>query len=482
MQSFNFQALPLDSVPASGRGTMRSADPLGKKILTFRATQGTIAFRLVLFLTLIISINLLLAPVRVLAQGKLLSDMLLPPIPTLLVVSSLFKATVLGQSSSSPSATSSSPFTIYTITAENITAKFIPYGARITSLLVQDRNGTEQDVVTGYDTGEGYLQDTETNHTYFGPVVGRYANRIKNGTFIINGQTYHIPENENGGRDTLHGGTVGYDQRNWTVATHNDSSISFMLLDQAYEGFPGSVLTTATYSLSAAQSGPQGQTRPRFTSSMVSIALDAETPIMLANHIYWNLNGFKAATILNDTSLWMPYSDRYIEIDTIEIPTGVIGTVSSVPALDFTSPKLLGSAISAAQPGLCGFNCTGIDNAFILDRPLNTGPEASNFPVLSMWSNITGIQMDVSTNQQGLQLYTCNGQNGTIPVKQSQQNRNNGDSDAAQFVNKYGCLVIETQGWIDAVNQPTWGVNGYTLYSPTTGPAINYATYDFSTF
>jgi aldose 1-epimerase len=255
------------------------------------------------------------------------------------------------------------------------------------------------------------------------------------------------------GEDTLHGGTVGYDQRNWTLATYNDTSVSFTLLDTAFEGFPGSVLTIATYSVASVQSGPQGQTRPRFTSSLVSIALDAETPIMLANHIYWNLNGFKAATILNDTSLYMPYADRYIEIDTIEIPTGQIGTVSSLPALDFTSPKLLGTAISEAQPGLCGLNCVGIDNAFILDRPVNTGPEASNFPVLSMWSQTTGIQLDVSTNQQGLQIYSCNGQNGTIPVKQSQQARNSADPDATTKVNKYGCLVIETQAWIDGISE-----------------------------
>lgn len=230
-------------------------------------------------------------------------------------VSSLLQATVLGQAT----ATSSSPFTMYTISADNITAMFIPYGARLTHLLVPDRGGVEQDVIAGYDTGERYLQDTETNHTYFGPVVGRFANRIKNSTFTIDGVAYHIPANENGGEDTLHGGTVGYDQRNWTVASHNDSSISFMLLDTAFEGFPGTVLTTASFSVSVEASGPQGQMRPRFTSSMTSVALDAATPIMLANHIYWNLNGFKEATILNDTTLWMPYADRYIEIDTIEI-------------------------------------------------------------------------------------------------------------------------------------------------------------------
>jgi aldose 1-epimerase len=123
----------------------------------------------------------------------------------------------------------------------------------------------------------------------------------------------------------------------------------------------------------------------------------------------------------------------------------------------------LGTAISSAQPGLCGFNCTGIDNAFILDRPLNTGAEASNFPVLSMWSSITGIQLDVSTNQQGLQLYTCNGQNGTVPVKQSQINRNSGDSGATKFVNKYGCLVIESQAWIDGISKFTRSIQLSTI-------------------
>lgn len=384
-------------------------------------------------------------------------------------------------SNSSNSTGTVSPFAFYTLTAENITAKLIPYGARLTSLLVQDRNGDYQDIVVGYDNATQYLTDTETNHTYFGPIVGRYANRIKNSTFTLNGQTYHIPANDHAGADTLHGGTVGYDQRNWTVVAASKSSITFSLLDTGFQGFPGTVLTTATYSLSVFPSGPQGQVRPRLTSSIVSQALDEETPIMLANHIYWNLNAFKQATILNDTTLWMPYSDRYIVVDPILIPTGALGSVSSLPALNFTSPKLLGDAINNAT-GVCGAGCTGIDNAFILDRPANAGPTSSNFPVLSLWSNTTGIQLDVSTNQQGLQIYSCNGQNGTIPVKQSQQQRNNGTANAARFVNEHACLVIETQAWIDGVNHPEWGVNDYELFSATTGPAVNYATYDFSTF
>jgi aldose 1-epimerase len=377
--------------------------------------------------------------------------------------------------------TSSSPFAEVTLTAENITAKFIPYGARLTSLLVPDRYGTVQDIVLGYDNATQYLTDTETNHTYFGPIVGRYANRIKNGTFNINGNTYHVPENEHGGLNTLHGGKVGYDQRNWTIVAQSNDAVTFSFLDIGLQGFPGTVYSQATYAVSSVASGSNGELRPRLTSRMTSLALDTPTPIMLANHIYWNLNAFTKANILNDTTLWMPYCDRYIDVDNIEVPNGTISTVASYPPLDFTSPKLIGQDIMNSH--LAGFNSTGYDNAFIIDRPGNAGREASSFPVLSLWSSATGIRMDVSTNQRGLQIYSCIGQNGTIPVKPSQVQRNNGIArGGAKFVNKYGCIVIETQDWIDGVNYPEWGRDDWQIFSAETGPAVNYATYEFSTF
>jgi galactose mutarotase-like enzyme len=95
-----------------------------------------------------------------------------------------------------------SPFAQYTIAAPGITATLIPYGARLTHLLVPDNTGSQRDVVLGYDDPKQYLADTLTNHTYFGPIVGRYANRIRNGTFTLpatGSQEFHIPENDNKG-------------------------------------------------------------------------------------------------------------------------------------------------------------------------------------------------------------------------------------------------------------------------------------------
>lgn len=208
------------------------------------------------------------------------------------------------------------------------------------------------------------------------------------------------------------------------------------------------------------------------------MALDEPTPIMLANHVYWNLGAFTQgtnATVLNDT-LYMPYADRYIPVDSLEVPLGTLGIVNNT-ALDFASaPKQIGADILNAD--YCGANCIGYDNAFILDRPSYTLDEDAGFSVLTMSSPATGIQLDVLTNQQGLQIYSCVGQNGTIGVKQSQEHGANG---AKTYVQKYGCLVIETQDWIDAINQPQWGRQKYQIYSPFTPPAVNYAIYRFST-
>lgn len=382
-----------------------------------------------------------------------------------LITLSYITLLTVGQSTSD-----STVFTKYEISAPGINASFIPYGARITNLFVNDRNGDPQDVVLGYDNGTAYLNDTETVHTYFGPVVGRYANRIKNGTFTVDGITSHIPENENAGHDTLHGGNVGYDQRNWTVVEANTSSITFSLLDQGFEGFPGTIITYATYTVSA---GPQ------WTSRLVSIPLDEPTPIMLANHVYWNLDAFtnpSDTTILNNT-LYMPYSDRYIEIDNIEVPNGTIGIVNDT-FLDFTSPKQIGRDIDNAVDA-CGLGCTGYDNAFILDRPRYSAPEATDISVLTMSSSVTGIQLDIRTNQQSLQIYTCNNiaLMANIPVKQSQQHSTNG---SVTTVPKYGCVVIETQQWIDGINNPQWGQDQYQIYTVDSEPAVVFAQYDFS--
>ena len=180
-------------------------------------------------------------------------------------------------------------------------------------------------------------------------------------------------------------------------------------------------MTLATYSVAPSQ----------LITSLVSVALDTPTPIMLANHIYWNLDAFATNDVLNQT-LHLPYGKRIIGTDNIQVPTGALEAVAG-GAFDFTEPKQIGRDIARATE--CGFNCTGYDNAFIMDRPRASGPEATDLTLLSLSSPATGIKMDVRTNQQNIQFYSCISQNGTIPVKKSQQHGN-----ATKAVEKYGCV------------------------------------------
>lgn len=369
------------------------------------------------------------------------------------------------------------PFEVYTISAENITAKLIPYGARLTSLLVPDRSGTLQDVVVGFDDPLEYLHNVQTGNAYLGPIVGRYANRIKNGTFKVDGIEYHIGENENA--DALHGGPIGYDQYNWTVTSHSESAITFTLRDYAYGGFPGDMITHATYAVDTSRSPTNPNGLPQLTTRLVSLSMTTKTPIMLANHIYWNLNAFNEANVLSDI-LHLPLSKRYVGTDGNLIPNGAILDVaeSDHGVMDFTSGKAIGRDLMYAE-GLCGTQCTGYDNCFITDRPWYSSP-SSMVPILKLQSNTTGIALEVTTNQPALQIYTCNGMKGTIPVRPSQVKRNvEAGKGGTYFIQKYGCIVIETEGWIDGINQPQWGQDSSQTFSPQEFPAVNLATYQF---
>ncbi|RMY33539.1 hypothetical protein D0865_14431 [Hortaea werneckii] len=140
----------------------------------------------------------------------------------------------------------------YEICSEGIRGYFIPYGASISNLFIQDIHGKERDIVLGFDNATTY--SSSRLHPHLNGVPGRYANRIKNGTFEIDGVTYHTDLNDNGGLDTLHGGKNGWDYRNWTVVAHTPDSITFSLVDEDGEmGFPGQVVSYVTYTLTPYQ-------------------------------------------------------------------------------------------------------------------------------------------------------------------------------------------------------------------------------------
>ena len=109
----------------------------------------------------------------------------------------------------------------------------------------------------------------------------------------------------------------------------------------------------------------------------------------------------------------------------------------------------------------CGFNCTGVDTCFIIDRPASSAREDTAVKVLELRSERSGIRFDLFTDQTAVVVYTCNQLEGTIPLKRSQQHGPNGETQYAQI---HGCVAIETQGWVDALNHPEWGQRDYQVF------------------
>ncbi|KAK3061670.1 hypothetical protein LTS18_005686 [Coniosporium uncinatum] len=389
---------------------------------------------------------------------------------SVLTAASLLTAAVVAQSSSDVLPPNSDGK--YTVSAEGIRANFIPYGASISNLFINDTNGVERDIVLGFDNASYYSIDRQ--HPHLGGVPGRYANRIKNSTFNIDGVDYHVDANENGGLDTLHGGSDGWDYRNWTVEAHTSDSITFSLYDpDDKEGFPGSVISYVTYTL----------TSHAWHLRMTAMSLTQKTPIMLSSHTYWNLDAFQnnaTALALNHT-LHLPYSGQRIGTDGILIPNGTILPNKQYSVNDFwSSPKQIGANFSSPEIlGNCGTNCTGYDTAYLVNRAQD-GPYdwREKGPVASLSSAFTGIRVDVFTDQEAFQIYSCGGQNGTLTLKETQ-----GLHDVPgrpRVVEQYGCVVMEVEDWIDGINQPEWQRGKRQIFGPGDDPYVLQATYEFS--
>lgn len=289
----------------------------------------------------------------------------------------------------------------YTLTAPGITAKFIPYAACITNLIVTDRNGTSRDIILGYDNATFYPVDP--NHPDYGAVPGRYANRIANHTYKIGDTRYYTDAND--GNGTLHSGFNGWSHRTWNVSAVTNTSITFTIRDEANSsvGFPGTVIGTVTHSVSAKS----------WSTKLSAKALDHETPILLTTHPYWNLDAFAnpATDLVFNHTLSLPFSKRILGIDPSTEATGELPDVPKGSINDFWSqPKQLGA--SSGDPlwvGNCGTgsNCTGYNNQWVVDRAEDAVQNYLAKPVATLSSDFTGIKWDLYSDQGGVVVYSC---------------------------------------------------------------------------
>ncbi|KAF2160247.1 hypothetical protein M409DRAFT_29337 [Zasmidium cellare ATCC 36951] len=361
----------------------------------------------------------------------------------------------------------------YTIQAPGIKASFIPYSAAVTNLFVPDRNGTQRDIVLGYDTAVEYAEDKI--HPNYGAIPGRYANRIANATYELDGVRYYTERN-NQPNSTMHSGTNGWSYRVWNVTNVCHDSITFSLRDEPFssKGMPGLVLGRVTYTL-----------KPN--TWIISIEGEAKThrtPLMLTNHAYWQLDAF--ANPFNDTVLnhtfSMPFSKRQLAYDSVAEVNGTILEIPKYGINDFwSSPKQVGANASAAGwIGNCGPGFGGYDCAVTIDHDHldPKKPQVYSEPVASLRSEWSGIQWDMYSNQAGFAFTSCGFfPKDVLPIKKTQ-----GGPDSANdgFVPTYGCLAVEPQDWTSGIDHPQWGRLPYQIYGPGDGVYRNEIVYKFS--
>lgn len=306
--------------------------------------------------------------------------------------------------------------TEYTLSnGRGLQAGILDYGGIIRALEVPDRDGRTADVVQGFDALEGYLN----RHPYFGAIVGRYAGRIANGGFWLDGTHYTLVTNN--GENHLHGGIYGFDRALWSAET-SDSPARLLLRHVSSggdEGYPGTLWVQVIYTLS-----------DDALHVDYSATTDAPTVVNLTQHTYFNLAGMGGTDVLGHEL--RVKADEILELGEGSIPTGRRLSVSETP-FDFRVPKPIGRDIGAAHPQLT--IAGGYDHTWILTR-------IGNEPDIVMSEPSSGRCLEIHTTEPGVQVYTGNNLDGSVAGK------------AGERYAKHSGVALETQHFPDSPNQP----------------------------
>jgi len=295
------------------------------------------------------------------------------------------------------------------------------FGAAVTSLLVRDRDGNLADIVLGYDSLEGYMQDS----SYFGAIVGRYGNRIAKGRFALDGREYRLTVND--GENHLHGGIIGFNKLLWRAEPASGDCFSSLALSvtspDGDQGYPGTVTLKVIFALTETD-----ELRIEYEGTT-----DRATILNPTHHSYFNLSGSFADTILGQRL--MIDADAFTPIDRGLIPTGKLEKVAGTP-MDFRQPTAIGARINDTFEQLAFGK--GYDHNWVLNRH-----DGKVRPVAELYDPKSGRLLTVLTDQPGLQFYSGNFLDGKA----------RGKGTAYQF--RTG-LCLETQCFPDSPNRPSF--------------------------
>lgn len=309
--------------------------------------------------------------------------------------------------------------TEYTLTNKNgVSLSVINYGGIITKLVVPDRHGKLEDIVLGYDSLDGYLQESP----YFGAIVGRYGNRIANGKFILDGTSYTLAQNNNG--QHLHGGIKGFDKVYWNIEELDSNRLKLTYLSKDMEeGYPGNLNIEVIYAL----------TDDNELKIDYSAVTDKKTIVNITQHSYFNLTGNVKRDILEHQV--EIYADRFVPVTKVLIPTGELKKVHGTP-FDFTRQASVGSRINEKDEQLEVGG--GYDHCWVLSEPGQMKHAAT------VYEPGSGRVMDVYTTEPGIQFYSGNFLDGSLTGK-----------SGIVYGHRYG-LCLETEHFPDSPNQKSF--------------------------
>lgn len=300
----------------------------------------------------------------------------------------------------------------YIIKNDNISAEIITFGATLDKLFIKDKNGKFDDILIGFDN----IKDHEELSANQGVTVGRYANRIAKGRFILDGKEYEVKHNEN--ETCLHGGDE-FAKAVWNAEIVSDNAVKFTYFSaDGTCGFPGNLDVSITYTLE--------EDALRLDYFAIS---DKKTVLNFTNHAYFNLGGYASGDMLGH--ILTIDADKFTPIDENSIPTGELRNVEGTP-FDFRLPKAIGKDIKADYEQL--INPRGYDHNFCINDP------SLDKPCAVVTEPNTGRKLEVYTDLPGVQLYCGNflagerGKNGAV-------------------MNQYYGFCLETQFWPDSPNQ-----------------------------
>lgn len=325
---------------------------------------------------------------------------------------------------------------IYTLkNQKGMEVNIMTYGGIITSLKVPNKAGVSEEVVLGFNNLEQYTKP----NPYFGALIGRFGNRIAKGKFTLDGKEYKLAANN--GANALHGGPEGFHRVIWTAEEAKGGDVATLKLKylskDMEEGYPGNLTVFVTYTLNNDNS----------LDVLYEATTDKKTVVNLTQHSYFNLSGDFTKPIL-DHEITID-ADKLVPVDADLIPTGKLTDVTNTP-FDFRKPKVVGKEIEAKDDQIK--KGLGYDHCWVL----NNQDKGDRFAA-SAYDPTSGRLLEVFTDQPGIQFYSGNFLDGTLPM------RNGGT-----YAHRTG-FCLETQHYPDAPNQKDFP-------STVLSPGENYKT------